>query len=91
MVVAYNVSCFPLELPTSASWWGWLFDGMSGDWVPYTQSEKDLSIVSEKGLLIEVGTGDSYRSSDYRSSKPMMESKPSDNSQTSALKIILQN
>ena len=63
----HNVSLLSYkELPTSASWWGWLFDGMSGDWVPYTQSEKDLSIFSEKGLLIEVGTGDSYRSSDYR-------------------------
>ena len=54
------------ELPTSASWWGWIIDGMSGSWTPYTQSESDLSILSDKGLMIEVGTGDSYRSFDYR-------------------------
>ena len=40
---------------------GMAFDGMKGDWIPYTKSEDNLSILSENGLLLEVGTGDSYK------------------------------
>lgn len=55
-----------IELPTSSSWWGWIFSDTKDGWVPYEFSNKELSIFSEDGLFIEVGTGEDYQATSYK-------------------------
>jgi len=45
-------------LPKLTTWWGWIFGGMGGDWIPYEGGEENLSILTEEGGLVAVGRGD---------------------------------
>ena len=45
-------------LPSIQSWWGWLFGGMEGSWVPYAEGTDELKLLTKDGALVVVGEND---------------------------------
>lgn len=43
------------EPPVNQSWWGWIFSGMEGEWIPYSEGEDELKLLTEQGALLVLG------------------------------------